>query len=264
MPSLSAHKHSAFVKLLLLGDSKSGKTGALASLVEAGYKLFILDFDAGLDYLASELERKDPKLLDNVLFQTFRDRVKLTSTRDVVPAGRPSAFADAMKVLDEGIEGSGPPCELGPEWIIVVDSLWSAGRAAFLEHSKLQPTRDPRQTYGGAQKMIMAMLENLTDPACRAHVIVISHMNLVELENGQVKGVPAAIGKAVTTEIPKLFNRMLVAEIKGAGKKARRVISTVPTPLIAATSGEAGDKVPAELPIETGLADFFKIVTERK
>ena len=49
MPNLSKHQSSEFTKLLLMGDSKSGKTGALASLVLAGYKLRILDFDNGLE-----------------------------------------------------------------------------------------------------------------------------------------------------------------------------------------------------------------------
>ena len=51
MPSLSAHQSNDYVKLLLCGDSGSGKSGALASLVGAGYKLRILDMDNGLDSL---------------------------------------------------------------------------------------------------------------------------------------------------------------------------------------------------------------------
>lgn len=260
MASLSQMKKNQLVKMLLLGESKTGKTGALASLVKAGYKLFIIDFDAGLDYLAANLADEDPKLLDNVVYSTFRDKTKLTSSRDVVIDGRAKAFDEAFKALDTGIDNTGPAKDLGPEWVVVIDSLWAAGRAAFFEHSKLQPSKDPRQNYGGAQRMIMAMLENLTEPDFNAHVIVISHMTLMELETGVTRGLPAAIGKAVCSDIPKLFNRMLVSEIKGAGSKAKRIISTVPTTLIAATSGDIKDKVPAELPIETGLADFFKII----
>ena len=264
MPRLTDYKKSRFIRLLLLGESKSGKTGALASLVKAGYKLFIVDFDNGLDFLFAELEDVGQKLLGNVVYQTFRDKVKLTPGGDIVPKARPKAFASAMKTLDDGIDDTGPAGELGPEWVVAIDSLWAAGQAAFLEHGKLQPTKDSRQTYGGAQQMLMGMLKNLTDPDFKAHVIVITHMNMVELESGQVKGVPAAIGKAITTEIPKLFNRMLVVEVKGAGKNARRVISTVPTSLIPAASGEAPGKIPAELPVETGLADFFAAVLGEK
>ena len=260
MANLESYSKTSLIKLLYLGNSKTGKTGSLVSLVEAGYKLFILDFDMGLNYLAAALKAKDPNLLKNVVFGSFRDKTKLSSTRDVIISGRAKAFDEAMKALDEGIDGSGPAKDLGPEWIVVIDSLWSAGRVAFFEHQKMQPSKDPRQNYGGAQQMLMAMLQNLTDNDFNTNVIVITHIALVEFMNGEVAGQPAAIGKAICAEIPKLFNRMIVADLKGAGSKARRVITTVPTGIIAATSGELKDKVPAELPIETGLADLFKII----
>ena len=91
-------------------------------------------------------------------------------------------------------------------------------------------------------------------------LVLITHMTLVELDNGVSKGLPAAIGKAICSDIPKLFNRMLVAQIKGAGQSAKRVISTVPTALISATSGTVKGKVPNELSIETGLAEFFTAI----
>ena len=39
MPNLAQHQSNNFTKMLLEGDSGSGKTGALTSLVAAGYKL---------------------------------------------------------------------------------------------------------------------------------------------------------------------------------------------------------------------------------
>ena len=260
MPSLDQRHASPLVKVLLLGESKTGKTGALASLARAGYKLLILDFDNGLDYLFAEL-RNEPEILRNIHSETFRDRVTLDTMGNVKLKSSAKAFANAMKALDNGIDGLGPAEELGPEWIVVPDSLWSAGRAAFYEHKKLQPSNDPRQNYFGAQQMIMAMLERLTDASFNAHVIVMTHMTLVEMENNITREFPSAIGKAICTDIPKLFNRMLVAQTKGAGKGTKRVISTVPVRTLAATSGEVKGAVPEELPIETGLATFFSAIT---
>ena len=51
MPKGSAHTSAIITKMLLIGASGSGKTGALASLAAAGYKLRILDYDNGLDFL---------------------------------------------------------------------------------------------------------------------------------------------------------------------------------------------------------------------
>ena len=47
MGKLSAISATAPIKLLYIGDSGSGKTGSLASLVKDGYKIRILDYDSG-------------------------------------------------------------------------------------------------------------------------------------------------------------------------------------------------------------------------
>ena len=59
MPALGQHQSSDIVKMLFIGPSGAGKTGALASLASAGYNLRILDMDNGLDVLANVLN--DPK-----------------------------------------------------------------------------------------------------------------------------------------------------------------------------------------------------------
>ena len=48
MPTLDTHQSSEFTKLLYLGDSGSGKTGSLVSLLKAGYKIKVLDLDNGV------------------------------------------------------------------------------------------------------------------------------------------------------------------------------------------------------------------------
>ena len=45
MPSLKGANLSAVTKLLLIGDSGTGKTGALAPLIKKGYRVRILDMD---------------------------------------------------------------------------------------------------------------------------------------------------------------------------------------------------------------------------
>ena len=76
MPSLANHQSNQFTKLLLIGDAKSGKTGSLVSLVKAGYKLRILDFDNLLDILKFKVMEECPDKLDNVEFVTVRDAYK--------------------------------------------------------------------------------------------------------------------------------------------------------------------------------------------
>mgnify|MGYP001496439716 CR=1 FL=1 len=57
MTSLADHHASSLVKMLYIGDSGTGKTGSLVSLVDAGYKVHVLDMDNGLDVPHLALQR---------------------------------------------------------------------------------------------------------------------------------------------------------------------------------------------------------------
>ena len=66
--------------MMLIGDNGSGKSGAVASLADAGYNIRMLDLDNGIDVLASLL--KDPKAgykrdaLDRAEYDTITDQRK--------------------------------------------------------------------------------------------------------------------------------------------------------------------------------------------
>ena len=45
MPNFKDHPRDQRVKALICGDPGSGKTGALATLINADYKIAVLDFD---------------------------------------------------------------------------------------------------------------------------------------------------------------------------------------------------------------------------
>jgi len=68
MANISQHKSTSVTKLLLVGDSGSGKTSALASLANAGKKLRILDYDDGLDILSEYLT---PEAVSRVSYITL-------------------------------------------------------------------------------------------------------------------------------------------------------------------------------------------------
>src|ERR1043166_2610991 len=76
MPTLDQHQSNKFAKLLSLGDPSAGKSGALESLVKAGYNLAILDFDNGLDSLKQYVMRNCPDKAKNVHFVTLQDKWK--------------------------------------------------------------------------------------------------------------------------------------------------------------------------------------------
>src|ERR1017187_5026178 len=91
MPSLSQHHSNNLVKLLLLGDAKSGKTSSLVSLVKANYKLRILDMDNLLEPLKYQIMQVCPSKIENVEYRSIRDDYKATPLGTVI-VGKPKAW----------------------------------------------------------------------------------------------------------------------------------------------------------------------------
>jgi len=260
MTSLAQHQSGQFTKLLLMGDSKSGKTGALASLVPK-YKLRILDFDNGLDALAQIVQRDNPKSLDEVEFRTLRDKLKATPMGSVVD-GTATAFIEALRMLDLWKYGNtdlGIPATWGPDVILVLDSLTFMSDAAFRFREPLVPRSrdgkyDVRAVYKDSQDAIESVLALLTSESFRTNVIVISHVRYVDNPDGTKKGYPTAVGSALSPQIPRYFNSVALAQTGPGGK---RQIQTAATAMID-LANPASFKMLPTLPIETGLATFFQ------
>lgn len=259
MPDLSDHQSSKFVKMIYIGDSSTGKTGSLASLVAAGYKIRVLDFDNGLDSLKEFVKRNCPDKIVNVNYETVRDKV---STGPAGPRIKdPVAFTNGLKLMDTWYDGS-KPGEWGEDTIFVLDSLSAFGRAAYAWARGLSPAaKDPRQWYFAAQQGVEDTLALLTGEAFHANVIVISHVNYKEVTEGVTKGYANSIGTAQGPIIPRYFNTLILAESSGSGKNVARTIRTVPSPLID-LKNPAPFKIDETLPLGTGLATIFNKLKE--
>lgn len=261
MPSATNHATDGLVKLLFIGNSGAGKTGALASLVAAGYQLKIIDLDRGLDALINHVREDDPAGLDKIYYESFRDQLKMTQAGTKVK-GSPIAYVNTLTALEEWPEDGSDPATWGKDKILVLDSLTNLGRAAFLWAKAANPaTKDGRQWYKTAQDLVEDLLANLTSESFATNVIVISHVDMIELNNGMTKGFVSSIGKALGPKIPRFFNTLLLSETKGAGKKIERTIKTLPTNLID-LKNPAPMRIEAEYPVATGLADIFKKLKE--
>ncbi len=269
MPSLADHQSNEFTKLLLIGDAKSGKTGSLVSLVKAGYKLRILDFDNLLDVLKYMILNECPDKIANVEFVTLRDKRKTTAVGSIID-GKPKAFIDGMRLLDywkytddSGVEVDlGKPSEWGPDCILVIDSLSRLCDAAFDFREPLVPVgrsgeRDMRAVYGDAQDAVEMLLATLTSKTFATNVIVIAHVLYQELPNGETKGFPQGVGQKLSPKIPQYFPSVVLF----TNKAGKRTIQTNSTPLID-LANPAPFKMEKSYPIETGLADFFAVLRE--
>lgn len=246
-----------------MGDSKSGKTGSLASLVFAGYTLRILDYDNGLDTLAQVIRAKDPKLLEKVEFRTLRDE-RMAGPMGSMVKGTPRAFTDGLKLLDRWKYDNvdlGTPSEWGSDTICVIDSLTFMSDSAWNFREPLVPRSrdgkyDVRAVYKDAQDSVEGVLALLTGEAFQTNVIVISHVRYVDNPDGTKKGYPSAVGAALSPTIPRYFNSVALA-LTGPGGK--RQIQTAATAMID-LANPASFKMLPTLPIETGLATFFQTV----
>lgn len=259
MPSLESRTQSPLVKLMMIGNSGTGKTGSLASLALAGYKLHILDFDNGLEPLINHIREKDSKALANVDFMSFRDNYKPSPTGPAI-IGPAKAFQASARALDKWEDGTKPE-EWGPGHICIIDSLTSMGRAAFaFAHSSNPTAKEPRQWFYSAQDHLENILALLTAETFNSHVIVLTHIDLITDKTGNTEGFASAIGKAMGPKIPRYFNTLLAMEKQGMGKAVRRRILTFPTAMLT-LKNPAPMKFDAEYPIETGLASIFRVLS---
>lgn len=284
MPILTSSRSAFPIKLLFLGDSGTGKTGALASLAEAGYNLRVLDFDNGLDILASILRDK-PEALSRVVYETCTDRLKTVGGKTIVD-GIPSAWTKAMnlldrwKILDKKSGEVGYDLGLLSSWglrdILVIDSLTFMSDAAMRMILALnnRGTQRPWQSdWNEAQNLVEGALALLYADHVRCNVIVNAHVNYMDImiDTGQKdsqgnpikqvidsKGLPQAVGQKLSLKIPRYFNTSLIATREGSGMGEKRWISTKSVGIVEAKTSII--QVPSRLPLATGLADYFKLL----
>lgn len=259
MPSLSSHQSSTTTKLLVIGDSGGGKTGALASLVRAGYRLFIVDFDNGLDILVNQIKTfGDPKLLDQVQFETCQDKFKILGPRAVPTSA--AAWPEGLKALEKFAA-----LATGPKDILVLDTLTFAARAAmrYILHlnGRLASGKAEIQDWGGAQVLVQGLIDMLTSDELSCNVIVNAHVKYIgNEESGEpVRGFPETIGRSLSPSIARGFNSLLLCRSVGSGPATKREIHTNTYSNIDLKNPNPA-KVKPTYPIATGLADYFAAI----
>ena len=264
MPSLADHQSNEFTKLLLIGDSKSGKTGSLVSLVAAGYKLRILDFDNLLDILKFMIRESCPDKINNVEFRTLRDKLKAGAMGSIID-GQPKAWIAAVKMMDRWKYDDtdlGVPAEWGADCILVTDSLSRLCDAAYDFHESIIPKGksgdyDGRAVYGNAQDDVERMLAMLTSDNFKTNVIVIAHGTYIDLPDGTTKIFPQGVGQKLSPKIPQYFPNYVRYKHIG-GKRTIQMKSDAMIDLANARPTAMADSYS----IETGLAEIFKVLRE--
>jgi hypothetical protein len=269
MPSLSSHPSLELIKGLYLGDSGAGKTGSLASLVKAGYKLRIFDFDNLLGTLVQYVNRTCPENIENISYQTFTDKMKgidnpammQGKVLKVMPFvdGQPRAFPNALKQMNywkTDDEDLGPPGKFGPDTIVVIDTLTTLASAAYRYCDAMNPLAgEPRTVYFAAQQMIVQVLALLASEQFATNVLVLAHIDYDKNQFDLTKGFPRSVGSALNTQIAPFFNAVLMAE-------GGQWIKTRSTGIVD-LKNPVSFRVEEKLPLESGLATFFAAVLNK-
>lgn len=216
--------------MLLIGDSGSGKTGALASLAAAGYNLRILDLDNGADILANYINTPGSpyaaaRTPGRVIFETLTEPMKKTADGRVVPA-KSTVWPETIRMLDHWqefkrnddgklildettkkpilVRDLGKLSSWTAQDILVIDTLTMLATAAFnfdsflngklgLEGTRAGWTQNEhRRAIGRAQDMLEKFLQYLYDASIPCNVIVNAHITYVR---DQGAGAPEPSGE---------------------------------------------------------------------
>lgn len=256
MPAMTDHESNNLVKAMLAADSGSGKTGALASLVDAGFNLRILDFDNGLSVLKGHVKNKAN--LANVHYvDKLQDEYQLVAGR--LGVKKAPAFQRAMDALDKGgpeYWGADiPPLkEWTPREVFVLDSLTMAGRASLqmVMNANAAGMKQPEiQHYGTAMENIERLVQSLMSSITNCHVIINTHVTGIE---GDPRLYPDALGSKLPPKIGKYLDNLIGLRLVGGQRK----FLTQKDGLLALKSATV---LPESIPIETGWTTIFEKLT---
>lgn len=266
---LKDHQSASTTKLLLLGKSGSGKTGALASLAAAGYNLRILDFDNGADIVKNLLmDSSSPYPKDShtrVKIQTITDKIKFIGGKPRPEKATVWQRACAQienwraPLADGKIEELGKLETWTSKEVLVIDSLSSLSNAAmqFILQLNARTGERPFQSdWGEAQDLVLGMLEALYADEVKCNVIMIAHIKFAEDESGVERGLPNSLGKALPPVVARFFNNALLVKSTGSGASIKQKIITKTDGIIDLKNSNPL-RVKPDYELKTGLAEFF-------
>lgn len=270
------------VRMMIVGYPGTAKTGGLASLIDAGYKLRILDYDGNTDPIFQYV--KDRSKLANVDIVSLEDKLR-SGQKFLETTGIPTAFTRGLDLMNEWKykEEDGTEVNLGrsKEWgcdtIVVADSLTPIGVAAFRRMMSMMnktPLNTTQQLWGVAMDQQNAFMEKLTEEGNRFHVIVMAHLKMIgpkDIKEGEdettkelkkrvadlveTRLFPRALGQDLPQHIGGHFPTLIEASSEFKAGKFSRIYRTIPRPELdlKLASRLSFDKVS----VEDGLAKIF-------
>jgi hypothetical protein len=216
MPAFSQHLASPLIKAMITGESKSGKTGLLATLANSDQidRMVIFDFDNGLDILGAYLT---PAAVAKITYKTF----------DRFDAGSYQAARELIKHWKTPSEDLGPLKAFGPRDVVVMDSGTFFGDACMEAAKKKngidKDTQIPQAVWGDGQSYFMKVVDAFTSDKLPCNLIWNTHIRMLEDPiRKTMKGFPETVGSKLSGRIARSFNNLWLVESKLDGKRVIR------------------------------------------
>ena len=275
-------------RVLIVGFPGSGKTGSIAALLNAGFKVRYLMYDK-VSNLQPLFAFTNPDKLGNLDVALLEDKMR-PGPQFQEPVGVPTAFNDGLKMLiswkytkpDGTVVDLGSSKDWGSDTVVVLDSLTAMGEASMRRAQKFMnktPANTTDRVWGFAMQEQLAYIQALCSSSNRHHTIVMSHLKMIgpkEIRNDdsdltkQIKEqaapliptryYPSALGRSLPQEIGKEFATILLAEaVPKPGKKIVRVLRTLPREELDLKIPSLS--IPGELDIKDGLLHVFQALT---
>jgi len=238
------------VHLLAVGNSGSGKTGSLAALVKAGFRLKIADFDNGVQILRSLLTEDERKLVE---VEQFSPQYSVSSL-----GAQPEKIAQLTTNLGRTLDRW--TRETTDKDIIIIDSLTGLGRL-FLAWSREanKAVKHKQIHYGNAQSVIEPIIEKMSHELLPCHSIVLTHVNYRNMgtkEDPVMRGFISSVGSALeeNDRLPSHYNEIIRYETIG---KQNKIFTTASAQVGCVKTSKPG-KLKISYPAESGLVEIFE------
>jgi hypothetical protein len=220
------------VNVLLMGPSGTGKTYSIKTLVETGLEVFCLFLEPGLETIIGAYADSNEPIPENLHWHYLQPKTQgfsqlqktadsigkfdlagLSKMRDL-ERGKNNQMVELYSILNDfSDQRTGKKFGSVDSWdsskVLVIDSLSALNRICMEMVVGTKPVRDMAD-WGIAQNNLMALLHKLTS-GCNCHFVLIAH---VDRETDQILGgvklMVAALGKAITAQIPQPFSDVIL------------------------------------------------------
>lgn len=214
----------AYQSVLIYGPPKVGKT-KLAGALSEHYKILYIGMENGHQTL-TQFPPEWQERIDVILLPDTRSYpIAIESCLKIVKGGPVVLDETTGKIIPIGTKKPGGQYvdihlnSLGPEWIVIYDSLTQLTNSAISHITKAQPEDYKLQTddWGNLSKLMEIFMSHIQQ--AKYNVICISHETEAEFDDGKIKIVPVAGSRNFSRNSAKYFGHVVYAEVKNMKHK---------------------------------------------